>query len=67
MDIQNEKPSDGLKRTSLELNTDEHDLVNASGHVQELRRQFSLVSLAGIGLTVGNVWPAVGGSILVAL
>jgi len=43
------------------------ELVNASGHVQELKRQFSLLSLAGIGLTVGNVWPAVGGSVVVAL
>ena len=43
------------------------ELLNASGHVQELRRHFSLLSLAGVGITVGNVWPAVGGSILVAL
>ena len=41
--------------------------VNASGHVQELARNFSLLSLAGVGLVVGNVWPAIGGSILVAL
>lgn len=44
-----------------------HELVNASGHTQELERNFSLLSLAGVGLVVGNVWPAVGGSILVAL
>lgn len=43
------------------------DLINASGHVQELKRHYNLLSLAGIGITVGNVWPAVGGSILVAL
>lgn len=43
------------------------ELINASGHVQELERNFSLVSLAGIGISVGNVWPAAGGSILVAL
>ncbi|KAH8897911.1 amino acid permease [Thozetella sp. PMI_491] len=43
------------------------ELVNASGHVQELSRQFSLLSLAGMGLVVGNVWPAIGGSILVAI
>lgn len=43
------------------------ELVNASGHTQELERNFSLLSLAGVGLVVGNVWPAVGGSILVAL
>lgn len=42
-------------------------LINASGHRQELARSFSLVSLAGVGLTVGNVWPAIGGSILVAI
>lgn len=42
-------------------------VINASGHVQELRRHFSLLSLAGIGLVVGNVWPAIGGSILVAI
>ncbi|KAH8649575.1 amino acid/polyamine transporter I [Ilyonectria robusta] len=27
------------------------------------RKQFSLVSLAGIGLVVGNTWPALGGAI----
>jgi amino acid transporter len=43
------------------------EYVNASGHVQQLRRNFSLFSLAGIGLVVGNVWPAIGGSILVAI
>lgn len=43
------------------------DLVNASGHVQELDRNFSLLAAAGVGLVVGNVWPAVGGSILVAI
>lgn len=43
------------------------DLINASGHVQELKRNFGLTSLAGLGLTVGCVWPALGGSILVAI
>ncbi|OQO09097.1 hypothetical protein B0A48_05988 [Cryoendolithus antarcticus] len=41
--------------------------TNASGHVQELKRHFSLLSLVGMALTVGNVWPAIGGSIVVAL
>jgi hypothetical protein len=45
---------------------DEQNL-NASGHPQELSRNFSLVSLAGVGLVVGSVWPAAGGSIVVAL
>lgn len=41
--------------------------LNASGHAQELRRNFSLLSLAGLGVCVGNVWPAIGGTILVAI
>ncbi|RDA94576.1 hypothetical protein CP533_2451 [Ophiocordyceps camponoti-saundersi (nom. inval.)] len=41
--------------------------VNASGHAQELPRSFSLLSLAGTGLVVGNVWPAIGGSLVVAI
>ncbi|KAF6813109.1 amino acid permease [Colletotrichum sojae] len=45
----------------------ENVVINASGHVQELQRNFNLVSLAGVGLVVGNVWPAIGGSILVAI
>ncbi|RCI17271.1 hypothetical protein L249_3153 [Ophiocordyceps polyrhachis-furcata BCC 54312] len=41
--------------------------VNPSGHAQELPRRFSLLSLAGTGLLVGNVWPAIGGSLAVAI
>lgn len=41
--------------------------INASGHTQALSRRFSLISLAGVGVTVGNVWPAIGGTILVAI
>lgn len=41
--------------------------VNASGHVQALPRNFGLLSLAGVGLVVGTVWPALGGSILAAV
>jgi choline transport protein len=42
-------------------------VINSSGHAQELSRNFNLLSLAGVGLVVGNVWPAIGGSILVAI
>ena len=43
------------------------EIVNASGHVQQLYRNFNLLTLAGVGIVVGNVWPALGGSILVAI
>ncbi|KKY18208.1 putative choline transport [Phaeomoniella chlamydospora] len=43
------------------------ELINASGHIQELDRNFNLWTLAGVGITVGSTWPALGGSILVAI
>jgi hypothetical protein len=55
------------QQTPPDTEHDSREVVNASGHVQELSRHFSLLSLAGVGLVVGNVWPAIGGSILVAL
>jgi hypothetical protein len=33
------------------------DLVNASGHVQELDRNFNLLAAAGVGLVVGSFDP----------
>lgn len=65
--MNHEKEKQGSVTGAGEVDHGTGELVNASGHVQELRRHFSLLSLAGVGLTVGNVWPAVGGSILVAL
>ncbi|CAM1509699.1 Fc.00g000340.m01.CDS01 [Cosmosporella sp. VM-42] len=59
-----EKTNDG--RRSAASNNKEIQ-INASGHVQELQQNFNLLSLAGVGLVVGNVWPAIGGSILVAI
>ena len=51
-------------QVSLSNSSVDVQLVNASGHVQELDRNFSLWSLAGLGIVVGSTWPAVGGSIV---
>jgi hypothetical protein len=40
------------------------ELINASGHIQEVDRNFGLLSLTGFGIVNGNVWPA---PILVAI
>jgi hypothetical protein len=40
------------------------DLINASGHKQELERQFSLLSICAVGITTGNTWVAMGGSLV---
>ncbi|KAF2017817.1 amino acid transporter [Aaosphaeria arxii CBS 175.79] len=43
------------------------EVLNASGHKQELQRNFSLLNICGIGICTGNVWAALGGSIAIAL
>jgi hypothetical protein len=40
--------------------------VNASGHHDELDRQYGIWSLCGLALTIDNAWVALGGSIIVA-
>lgn len=39
-------------------------VLNASGHAQELERNFSLWSAASVGICTGNTWVALGGSIV---
>ena len=41
--------------------------INASGHRQELDRNFSFFAICGLAITSGNVWVAVGGSVTVAI
>ena len=43
------------------------EILNASGHVQELDRNFSLLSLASVGINTGNTWAALGGSIVISI
>jgi hypothetical protein len=38
--------------------------VNASGHRQELQRNFKLLALCGVAVTTGNSWVAFGGTIV---
>jgi hypothetical protein len=61
-------PIDDTKRTTPEYEADDNVgvgiVLNASGHKQELQRHFSLLSICSIGITTGNVWAALGGSIV---
>jgi choline transport protein len=41
-------------------------LVNASGHVQELDRSFGFFSICSIGIISDNAWGAGGGALVVA-
>ncbi|PVH75333.1 amino acid transporter [Cadophora sp. DSE1049] len=46
---------------------DADGLINASGHRQELDRNFRLIDICGMGITTGSTWTALGGSITVAI
>jgi choline transport protein len=39
-------------------------LINASGHRQELDRNFHFINICGLGITSGNTLIAIGGSIV---
>jgi hypothetical protein len=41
--------------------------VNEIGHIQELERNFSLLSICAVGLVTGSTWAALGGSIAVSI
>ncbi|KAK3116715.1 hypothetical protein LTR53_002624 [Teratosphaeriaceae sp. CCFEE 6253] len=43
------------------------DLINASGHVQEVERNFSLLTLTGVGINQGSTWGPAGAAIVIAL
>ena len=39
-------------------------LINVSGHKQELERNFGLISLCGLGISSGNTWNTLGGTVV---
>ena len=41
--------------------------INASGHVQELERNFGIVSLCSLGITSGNAWISLGGTLVISV
>jgi hypothetical protein len=62
-----EKPSvEQERRKSNVVDIFEGHEVNASGHEDELQRQYGIWSLCGLALTIDNAWVALGGSIIVA-
>ena len=39
-------------------------LINASGHRQEVDRNFNLLSICGLAITSGNTWVTLGGAVV---
>lgn len=44
-----------------------HEVINASGHRDQLDRQYGILSICGMALTVDNAWVAIGTSMNVAI
>ena len=61
------KPSyeDVDRRVSVVASTGE--IVNASGHRDQLKRHYNVLSICGLALTIDNAWVALGGSIAVSI
>ena len=38
--------------------------INASGHRQELERNFNLISICSFAITSGNCWVSLGGTVV---
>ncbi|KAL8995734.1 MAG: hypothetical protein Q9169_004592 [Polycauliona sp. 2 TL-2023] len=45
--------------------TADNGFINASGHRQELQRNFGLMSIIAYAITAGNTWVSLGGTIIV--
>ena len=43
------------------------EVVNASGHRDQLQRHYGVLSICGLALTIDNAWVALGGSIAVSI
>ena len=59
-----EKIDDVDRRTSIVLGG---EVINASGHPDQLKRHYGLISICGLALTIDNAWVALGGSIAVSI
>lgn len=44
-----------------------HEAINASGHRDQLDRNYGILSICGMALTVDNAWVAIGTSLNVAI
>lgn len=59
-----EKPPTDAEDAVITL---EGEIVNASGHKDQLDRGYGLLSICGLALTVDNAWVALGTSMVIAI
>lgn len=54
-------------RGSAAISTHEGVVINASGHKDQLKRQYGLLGICGLALNIDNAWIALGGSVSIAI
>jgi choline transport protein len=68
---ENRKSRSEKSRRSMEGDdttvTLEGKIINSSGHPDQLHRQYGLLSICGLALTVDNAWVAVGTSLAISI
>ena len=63
-----EEKRDGLNGAHEDMGVGlAHEIINASGHPDQLNRQYGFLSICGMALTVDNAWVAIGTSLNVAI
>ncbi|CAJ2500247.1 Uu.00g031000.m01.CDS01 [Anthostomella pinea] len=62
-----QQPENGGMDDEIIAAVDRGTDVNATGHKDQLRRQYGLLGIVGIALTVDNAWAALGSSISVSI
>lgn len=59
-----EIPEEKVPSAEAATPSSKDELINASGHRQEVERNFGLISICAIAITTGNTWIAQGGSVV---
>lgn len=74
MAVDEKKSEEGGKRSIQDVAPGEDvvlslegEIVNASGHIDQLQRQYGLLSICGVALNVDNAWVALGTSLAVSI
>lgn len=62
--LQEKKPSLG---DEIPVEGETTEIINSSGHRDQLQRQYGILSICGMALTVDNAWVAIGTSLNVAI
>lgn len=54
-------------RSGALVDADNGVVLNASGHKDQLARQYGLLGICGLALNIDNAWIALGGSVTIAI